>query len=268
MPSDAKTVPPDHEIHQTYKTRMQRRVISTLTFVALVYFFFLFPQELLDSIQLAVAARRAQWLSLTVGAAGNVTLVWILSFILFASDSAFKGASKTATWARSLFASRAAVEKFKCTDGQASALWFKFFDTWGLPASPNRNLLINSYSATYTARAVFYLQRALIVFLLLSFLSIAVHWKLLHTYEGPDGKIQLAIHTLAVLLFAAGFAFLALTNRLPKGPRPATGCWMRVQDVFERSRTVLEHDVLRHAPTLEAALERVEGLRTAVGTHS
>src|SRR6266702_3231090 len=115
MPRDAKNPPADHELHQAYKVRMQRRVISTLTFVALVYFFSLFPQQLLDSIQLAVAARSAQWLSLTAGAASNVTLVWVFSYVLFASDSAFKGASRTAAWARSLFASRAAVEKFRCT---------------------------------------------------------------------------------------------------------------------------------------------------------
>jgi hypothetical protein len=241
---------------------MKQRVIGTLTFVALVYFFFLFPQELLDSIQLAVTTRRAQWLSLTVGAFGNITLVWVLSFVLFASDSAFKGGSKAATWARSLFASAAAVEKFKCTPGQASALWFKYFDTWGLEGSPNRNLLINSYSATYAARAIFYLQRALMVFLVLSFVSVALHWKMFDTYEAVDGTTKLAVHILIILLFGAGLAFIMLTNRLPDGARLATGCWARVEDVFARSRTVFEHDVLRHAGTLAEGLQRVEAIRT------
>lgn len=261
MAPAAKPAPADHEIHQSYKTRMQRRVIGTLTFVALVYFFSLFPQQLIDSIQATFAARRAQWLNLTAGAGSNVTLVWVLSFMLFASDSAFKGSGRTAKWARSQFASRAAVEKFRCTDGQASALWFKFFDTWGLVGSPNRNLLINSYSATYAARAVFYLQRALIAFLFVSSLSMVLHWKLFHSYQGVDGSTRLVIHVLAVSLLAAGLTFLTLANRLPKGGAPATGCWARVQDVFDRSRTVFEHEILRHASTLEEAFGRVEALR-------
>jgi hypothetical protein len=267
MQSDhARTPPADHEIHQTYKRRMQRQVIGALTFVALIYFFILFPQQLLDNIQLAVTARRAQWLSLSAGAAGNVTLVWFLSFVLFAADSAFKGSNATAVWTRSLFASKAAVDKFDCTDGQASALWFQFFDTWGLHGSSHRNLLINSYSATYSARAVFYLQRALILFLLLGLLSMTLHWKLFATYRAPDGATTLTVQLLALSLFGAALAFIAFTNRLPKGVRGATGCWARVKDVFDRSRTLFEHDVLRHAGTLDEALERVSKMRAELVT--
>ena len=240
---------------------MKRRVLGSLIAVALVYYFFLFPQELLNRIELMVATRQAQWLTLTVGAAGNVTLVLILSFVLFASDSAFRGANKTAKWARSLFASHAAVERFRCTDGQASTLWFRYFDTWGLDGSPNRNLLINSYAGTYAARAIFYLSRALVLFLVLAAMTILLHWQVFDTYAVDDWITRLIIHVLATLVFLASLVFIVSTNRLPKGDRAATGCWAKIEDVFARSRTVFEHEILRHAATLDEALELVATMR-------
>jgi hypothetical protein len=260
MPS-TRPVPADHEIHQNQKTRMKRRVVGALTVVALVYFFLLFPQQLLENIRLSVTSPSAQWLATVLGAAGNVTFAWILSFVLFASDSAFRGSGKSAIWARAHFASRAAIEQFNCSDGEASALWFKFFDTWGIARSPNFNLMINSYSATYAARAVFYLQRTLLVFLFISIISIVVHWAVFHSYAGRDGGTTLAVHMLVVLLFAASFTFITLTNRLPTDSRDATGCWARVQDIFARSRTVFVQDVLQHAASLEAAFRRVDQIR-------
>lgn len=50
-------------------------------------------------------------------------------------------------------------------------------------------------------------------------------------------------------------------NRLPEDDRDATGCWAKVDDIFARSRTVFEYDVLRHATTFDEALDRVGKIR-------
>ena len=236
-------------------------MVQTLLFVAIVFFLFVFPQDILDSILYTIASQRVQWLTTILGAVGNITVAWVLSYLLFSSDSAFKGSSKTAKWARSQYASVAAKEKFNCTDGQASTLWFKYFDTWGLPNSPNHTLLVTSYSASYSARAVFFLQRALLIFLGLIILSIGLHWFLFDTYLGEEGSIQIVIHILVVMLFGASYVFLRITNRIAKVGNQATGCWARIENVFERSRTMFEHEILNHVSSLEAALDKVADLR-------
>lgn len=263
MVTTPRVPPPDHSIHLQQKNRMKRRVMGTLVAVALVFYFFVFPQALVDRMMDMVADRPVSWLGVLAGAGGNVTFVLVLSFVLFASDSAFRGANKSARWARSLYASQAAIERLRCSPGEAGALWFKYFDTWGIEGSPNRNLLINSYAATYAARAIFYLQRALALFVALTLVSMLLHWRIFAAYEGPNGVDQLLIHGLAVVLFAVAWGLLVWTNRIgdTNEEEQATGCWAKVEDVFGRSRALFEHEVLKGVTTVAQGFARVDEIR-------
>jgi hypothetical protein len=164
----------DYDIHRNHKEQMQRRVVRTLIAVAFLYFAFLLPDELYQLVVRAAAAKASWWAKAFTVAVGTPTFAWILSFLLFASDSAFKGSNATARWIRSRFAANAAKEKYACAEAEASALWFAYFDTWALEKSPYRTLLANTYSATYAVRAVFYVRRALLLFLALGGVSILI----------------------------------------------------------------------------------------------
>lgn len=251
---------PDHKIHARHKNAMKAKVIGILLFAASAFFFFLFPDSAVDLL----LQTEERWLKITAKGTGTAALAPILSFILFASDSAFKGDSRTAAWVRGLYASRAAATDLKCTPKEADALWFRYFDTWALPKSDNLNLLQNSYAATYTARMVFYLQRATVVFILLGGVSMAIdHW-LFGAYSGATGNQALVVDGSVLGSFVAAFAFLALTNR-PGHRGTATGCWHRVEDVFGRSEVVFRRDVLSRATSVDEAFQRIEKIRDRAG---
>src|SRR5262249_38095711 len=95
---------PDYDVHRNHKERMQRRVVRTLFAVAFLYFAFLAPDELAQ-VALRAVASHASWTGRLLSIAlGTPTLAWTVSFLLFASDSAFKGANGTARWLRRQFA--------------------------------------------------------------------------------------------------------------------------------------------------------------------
>ncbi len=252
---------PDYDVHRNHKERMQRRVVRTLFAVAFLYVAFLAPDELAQ-VAVHAAASRASWASRLLSVAvGTPTLAWTVSFLLFASDSAFKGSNPTASWLRRQFAANAAVEKYACDASQASALWFGYFDTWALERSPYRTLLATTYSATYAARAVFYLRRALLLFFLLGSASVGTSALAFCKYAGPAGRLRLAVDGLVLAAFGSAFVFIGATNRLPRRDAASTGCWARLEDVLGRSRAHFQQDVLRHAPTLDAAFDRLGALR-------
>lgn len=150
-----------HSIHLAEKRRMQRYVVLLLLLVTFVYVALVLPQPLLDHVTGLLTARWGALAKLASDAAGATVLTSVLLFVLFASDSAFNGRNKTAQWIRASFASEAARDRYKCSETDAAALWFRYFDTWALEASPNRLMMDETYHATYTARGVFYLARAL-----------------------------------------------------------------------------------------------------------
>jgi hypothetical protein len=255
---------PDHQIHLAHKRRMQTRVVTALLVAAFIYFAFLFPQPVLDHLASQLSQRFGVWAKIASGTVGAATLTSILSFLLFAADSAFKGSNKTAEWVRSGFASHAAQEKYGCSEAEASALWFRFFDTWACAGSTNRILLENTYAATYTARAVFYLARAVVILIFLGVVSMALNWKVFGSYGPGEGWRRATVDGLALACFVGGYFFLTLTNKIPKGVRRATGCWARVEDVFGRSRAVFAQDILRHAATIPEAFDHIAGLRQSL----
>lgn len=253
---------PDYAIHAAHKRAMKRKVIAVLVVCFAAYFFLLVPETLVAYVETS-AGKYAGVIAKLVGAAG---IGPILAFVLFATDGALKGSSRSARWVRTRFPAEAAVRRLKCSHREASTIWFRYFDTWALPGSPNRAILENNYSATYSARLVFYVLRSCLFLAVLSTITITANLFVLHAY-GLGSYLERArspafILHLALLFAYAGVAILlALTNRSGAGGGEPTGCWARVEDIFGRSETLFEAEVLRDATDVKSALARVDVIR-------
>lgn len=246
--------------HESHRRRMERRVFAAVLIVALSYFLLIFPEEVGNLL----FGKSERIITILIRAGLTVSITPVLIFVFFASDSAFKGRSKTAKWVRSIFAANAATKAYKCTEQQSSALWFKYFDTWEFEKSPQRTLLERSYAATYMARLVFYLQRTFIIFLTVGVITVLVNWKFLSVYEDQSGTYLLVAHIIVLLLYAIGFLALRVQNRISSKDAPALGCWLKLEDVFGRSQVFFEYDVIKHASTLDEAFEVVNKIRGQV----
>src|SRR6185503_14843043 len=88
----------EYDVHRNHKKQMRKRVVRTLMAVAFLYFAFLLPDDLSQLIVRTAAAKATWWARAVAVGVGTPTLAWILSFLLFASDSAFKGSNATARW--------------------------------------------------------------------------------------------------------------------------------------------------------------------------
>lgn len=248
---------PDFEIHEAKKRRMQRRVAIILLFVGAIYFFFVVPDELI-----VLVIKDAEYMTKTfVRIGGSIGITPAFAYVLFVTDSAFRGRNKTAKWVQSLYPSTSAKAKFECNKHDASELWFKYFDAWSLPTSPHRLLLSNSYAATYGARMMFYLERALYGFFALSGLTIVINFLVFDLYTGT--RAPLVIHLTITLLFILTGLFFHVTNRPGVDGAEPSGCWQRVDEIFGRSRSAFETDVLAASKTVEEAHARILELKRA-----
>ncbi len=245
---------PQPRNHSKYRRTMKWRVVLVILAVALIYFFLLFPEE--AASQLVGSAHQVGRILTSLGGAAVLTV--LLPFVLFASDSAFNGKSKTAKWVRERFPAHAAKEAYDCSDVEASALWFEYFDTWESAKSSHRNFMQTSYEATYTARLVFYLRRTLYIFFALGVLTVVGHATVLDTYMGEAGQTTLIVHGLVLMAFLLSAAIASYQNRVGD---PPTGCWYRLQDVFGRSRVFFEDEVIKRADSIEEARAVVEEIR-------
>ena len=181
----------DHAIHAAHKRSMKLKVIGALLLCFAVYFFLVVPNVIFDHLRESVG----QSAGLVAKFVGASALSPLLAFVLFASDSAFKGGSKGAAWVRSLYPNGIAIERLRCTQKEASTIWFRYFDTWALPGSPNRTILENNYSATYSARMIYYLVRSCIFLSALSGATVLGHCFVFGTYgEVPLRSAWLFVH--------------------------------------------------------------------------
>ncbi len=252
----------DDEIHMVYKARMKRKVFLSLILIALFFAFTLLPPQVL----LLLTETSNSWVVLATKAVGSISIATLASGILFASDSAFKGSNKTASWVMATYPSNAAEKRVKCSQREAATLWFKFFDTWGLPASPHHSLVASTYSATYQGRWMYYLTWTLGIFSVLGVGAIIVNHFVFDVYAGSQARIVLH----ATILAAYAVAFLAVwrTNRIgSKGRRP-TGCWERVEQVLQQSTVLFERDVLSNAISLEDAFDTVANIRETLAAEA
>lgn len=254
----------DFEVHESERNRAKRNVNAVIMAVFLVYLLLVVPIEWLDFIGASLSERR-QYLEPFLAFVGNAglaaLLAWAVSFLIFTTDPLLRGSSRITSWFRSLFAAHRAKQKYACSDHEARALWFKYFDTWAINGSPNRQLLSGTYTATYGARAILYVQWTLLVVIAAALATMFTHWRVFDTYGGEEATVRLTIHFLVVGVFLAALIAITTANRLPSAKRGATGCWAHVEEVFGRSTALFEQDVLNHASTLAQAFDRVDTLR-------
>ena len=247
----------EHLTHARYKSRMKWRVFASLSGVAFFFFFALFPQDAFRELHGSFSHTFAVLAKLV----GTLSVASIASWALFASDSAFRGTNRTSKWIRSIYPSISAKTKFQCGGRDATALWFRYFDTWGIANSPNHGLMGITYSATYAARLVYYLIRTLAVTSLLGVGAIVVNWFVLDSYGGPAGNGRLVLHGFVLSTLIASMLIIIRANRIRSDKRPSIGCWQRLEQVFASSRTMFERDVLAKASTLSQAFDRVDAIR-------
>jgi len=248
----------DHEIHTVYKARMKRKVFLSLILVALFFAFTLLPTQVL----LLLTDSANSWVVLGTKAVGSISIATLASGILFASDSAFKGSNKTAYWVMSTYPSNAAMKQLKCTEREATTLWFKFFDTWGLTASPHHGLVASTYSATYQGRWMYYLTWTLGIFTILGFGAIAINHVVFDVYSGSRARVVL--HASILLGYAIGYLAIWRTNRIGRNGNRPTGCWERVEQVLQQSTVLFERDVLTNAVSLEDAFDTIDNIRESL----
>ncbi len=245
----------DDEIHTVYKARMKRKVFLSLILVALFFAFTLLPPQVL----LLLTESANSWVVLATKAIGSISIATLASGILFASDSAFKGSNPTAYWVMSTYPSNAATRRVACNHREATTLWFKFFDTWGLDASPHHGLVASTYAATYQGRWMYYLTWTLGIFSILGVGAIAINHFVFDVYDGSSARIVLHFSILAG--YAVGFLAIWRTNRIGRKGRRPTGCWERVEQVLQQSTVLFERDVLSNAISLEDAFDTVANIR-------
>ncbi len=248
----------DHEIHTVYKARMKRKVFLSLILVALFFAFTLLPGEVL----LLLSDSSNSWVVLGTKAVGSISIATLASGILFASDSAFKGSNKTAYWVMSTYPSNAAMKHLECTEREATTLWFKFFDTWGLTASPHHGLVASTYSATYQGRWMYYLTWTLGIFTVLGCGAMAVNHLVFDAYS--DNRARIVLHASILLGYAIGFLAIWRTNRIGRNGKRPTGCWERVEQVLQQSTVLFERDVLTNAVSLEDAFDTIDSIRESL----
>lgn len=249
------------KVHAKIRRAMERKVFASVAIIALLYFFFIVPDSIINLVLIRsnrfVTTAERLWTSL----GGTIAITSILPFIFFASGAPFLGTSRTAKWVRTLFPSKAAEKRYNCDDAQATALWFEYFNTWGLPKSPRKESLEVSYAATYQARLIFYLVRTLLTFSVFGGVTILANWRWLNTYQGAGGKQLLTMNIFVELVYLTFLIFLVLANRGGTSTREPYGCWLRVKNKFGTQRALFEEDVLNQAKTLTDAHKLVAKLQ-------
>jgi hypothetical protein len=120
-----------------------------------------------------------------------------------------------------------------------------------------------TYHATYTARGVFLAARASLMLAILGGASIAFSW-FQGLYAG-EARTRLVVDLVVVGGYLGLYGLLWLANRVPSAKHPnATGCWARVANVFDRSRTLFEMDVARNVTSAPEAFDRIAEIRDAL----
>lgn len=230
---------------------MKLWVTAVVTAVSTLYALVVLPEELLTSIKNAVAVVEP-WMLRVAGIASGP----LLAFVFFASDSPFRGNGKTAKWLQSIWPSQEPITKFGCNEHEARSLWFRYFDTWGLPGSPNRLLMVNTYHATYTGRMIHYLTWACCLFTLLTAVTIGAD-----RLRGVGSGSFFENMWIVLGVYAVCWCWLRLANRIGGNGRKPTGAWHRVEDIFGRSRVVFRNEILDESESMSMAIGRVKAMR-------
>jgi hypothetical protein len=238
---------------------MKRLVIAVLWGAFLAYALVLLPEGILGPLEKEIGS---VW-TIIAKAAGGSALGPLLAFVFFSSDSAFNGSGKTAKWTRSRLPSVMCAEKTGYTANEAQTLWFRYFDTWALPGSPNQAILQNTYSATYSARLVYHLSWACAILFVLSLVTLSINQWVLGRYQTLKDAWP---HLLVTGLYGVGWLWLSLNNQIGGQGREPTGAWKRLDEVFGRSFVLLQYEVLDGTNSVTEAMAKVEELRKQVSS--
>lgn len=233
---------------------MKRLVIAVLWGAFLAYAFVLMPEGILAPLEKEFGSA---W-TIVMKIAGGSAFGPLLAVVFFSSDSAFHGSGKTAMWTRSILPSVVCAEKTGYLPSEARTLWFRYFDTWALPGSPNQAILQNTYSATYTARLVYHLTRACVILFGLSLVTIAInHW----VFGAYQAAKEAWPHLLVTGLYGVGWLWLYLNNQIGREGREPTGAWKRLDEVFGRSYVLLKIEVLDGTNSVADAMTKIDEQR-------
>jgi hypothetical protein len=246
-----------YEFHERRQIQMQNRILWIFASLSLVYAFFLFPDRALE-LALSTSDPLGKAIARLVGLA---SCMGSLRFVMFASDPLFTGRGRAARFVRSTFPSIAAEEKLGCTREQADELWFKYFDSWGNPASPNHMLMRVTYERTYQARLVHSLERFLLWIFAVSLATMLLNGLVFDAFAGPTGRSRFFLQAVVAACFCAAWIVLVASNRLDAIDRPPTGVWRQLRETCDRARVQFRREVLDHANDVDSAFARIEELR-------
>ena len=232
---------------------MKRLVIAVLWGAFLAYALVLLPEGILASLEKEIGS---VW-TFVAKIAGGSALGPLLAVVFFSSDSAFNGSGKSAKWTRSIYPSVVCAAKTGYSTSEAATLWFRYFDTWALPGSPNQAILQN----TYTARLVYHLTRACAILFGLSLVTLAINQWAFWSYQTAKDAWP---HLLVTSLYGIGWLWLYFNNQIGAAGRDPTGAWKRLDEVFGRSFVLLNLEVLDSTNSVAEAISKIEELRKQV----
>lgn len=252
----------DREVHHRLRASMKRKLIASLTFIVVPLIALITPQV---AVEAAIGRAPVFW-AVVVRLAGAATIPPLLAWVFFASDPAVRGENRVAKWFRSKLAKHLAVAKFSCSESEASEIWFKYFDTWGIVSSPHFSLMEQTYAATYAMRLIFYLERALLLCLYGGIALVAVRGSQSAFYWTPDGRLLLTAQLVLLLIYALAYFYVRLSNRLGDRSGRPTGAFDRVNDILGRSALQFREEVLSQSDSVSSALAVVARIRRDLET--
>jgi hypothetical protein len=148
-----------------YKRRMQRRVVSVLWFLVVLFVIVYVPPALIEPVVARLSTNR--WVLALARLLLAVPLVPLLGWILFAQDHLPYGTSKASHFFRQYYVTVYARKKFSLDKSQATTLWFDYFNKWEAEDHPLHDYYRVNFERTYAVRMIYYLKRILVVFVIL-----------------------------------------------------------------------------------------------------
>lgn len=231
----------EKRVSERLKEQTQTRTVFVLTLLGLLFAFFFLPRSVLEYLKdgLTSIGSILGTVSLS-GATGAV-----LGYVISAQDRLATGSSRAAKFFEKLYPRNAIKEKYNCTEGQATYLWFQIFNPWE-NIGPMKDPYSRTFERSYACRFIFILQWSFFGFFAISSATwiatiICGYWTPLET----QATVPTYARVLVLTLTFAAFLMLFLQNR-PADAKP-TGCWYRWKEINEIHKTWLQNEVFDNA---------------------
>ena len=231
-----------------FKRNLQNQITVILLLIFTLYAWLFIPDfrssTLSEGLQLLAEVLR-------VGVAAIV--VWPVRWILFSQDSLANGSSQWSRFFRAQYPHRIIVEKFGCTQAEATTLWFHWFNRWEHSGQLFQGYHSMTFQRSYGCRFIYLLRRWLLLFAAFGTANLSVIHML--DLEFAAWLSAFACITASLILFTA----LTCSNRVPRNDEKSpSGCWLKYQEISEVQRVLLEREILDHADSLDDAWARVK----------